>query len=177
VSATGNLDVGVLMMLLGALTWVIAFMVAKSTPVRSSATITLARHGPVEPFLTLEHAGAVLGWSPATEVDRAEAGRDRIADLAAAERAELADARAELAPLLAAEQRAITTALLAFSDALQVPMEVARRWHEAGADDCTRCRHRNGEVFGQLGDDREHTGIRAFRIDTPTGSFPIVETA
>lgn len=122
------------------------------------------------------HAGAVPGWSPAAEVSRAVANQDRIADLVAAERAELADAAASLAPLITAEHDAMAVAWRAFDAAMVAPMRTAKLWHMYDREFCARCSGQDGEVFGHLGADHEHTGIRAFRIDTPTGEYPIVRS-
>lgn len=166
---SGNLDVGTLAITLGVLIMLGAAILGR----RPSDVRRIVSAHSIEPFPP-EHAGAVLGWSPEREVARAEAGRDRIEDLAAAERAELADASAELASLITAEQRAMAKAFRAFDAAMLAPMRTAQLWHNAGHEHCVRCSGQDGKVFGTLGHDTDHTGIRAFRIDTPTGEFAII---
>lgn len=163
---SGDLDVGVLAITLGILIMMGAGLLGRRATSSAPAEVAV-----------LEHAGAILGWSPNREVARAEAGRDRIADLAAAERAELADAAAELAPLISAEQRVLARAFRDFDAAMLGVMSTVTKWHNDGHHYCARCTGRDGKVFGRLGDDVTHIGIRAFRIDTPTAEHPLVKVA
>lgn len=124
-----------------------------------------------------EHAGAVPGWSPARDVAEAVLAQDDIADLVATERAELADAQAALAPLIVAEHDALALAWRAFDEAMAGPLRTAQIWHNADHAFCRTCNGQDGRIFGRLGDDTAHVGIRAFRIDTPTGEYPLVVTS
>jgi hypothetical protein len=173
-----SLDVGTLAITLGVLIMLGAAIFGRR-PVRghpATKMMTLEHAVPAGPAPGAPHAGAVLGWSPQLEVRTAEASRDRIEDLAAAERAELADASAELASLITAEQRAMAKAFRAFDAAMLAPMRIAQQWHQDGRAHCARCTGADGKVFGHLGEDTDHIGIRAFRTDSPTAAYPIVVT-
>jgi hypothetical protein len=135
---------------------------AMATP---SLTLTM-RQGTFTP-----HAGAIPGWSPIIEQAEAEAARDPMAEAAAAERAELADAAAELAPLLAAERTAMAAAFRQFDAAMLMPMRTAQAWHQRCRGECVAC----ARVIGPVGPGRK-IGLRAWRTDTPTGEYAIVQT-
>lgn len=146
------------LILLGLMLLSVAAGIAKRTPRRAVA-----------------HAGAVAGWSPARDVAAATLAQDDIADLAATERAELADAAADLAPLITAEHDALALAWRAFDEAMAGPLRTVQVWHNADHAFCRTCSGEDGRIFGTLGDDTAHTGIRAFRTDTPTGEYPIIK--
>lgn len=162
--SNARLDVGVLLILLGVLLCLGAAILWRRPPERT-ATAT--------PSLTLTHAGAVPGWSPAADVAQAEQARDRIADLAQAERDELADAAAELKPLLDAEHSALGIAWRAFDAAMVAPMRTAALWHQADRACCKRCAITLEHEIGPIGPERR-IGLRGWREDTPTGEYLMI---
>jgi hypothetical protein len=172
----GRLDVGVLLVAAGLL---LCCAVAVLAPTRAERHD--GRHRSPSLVMAMaqghaEHAGASIDWSPAQDVAAAILAQDDIDDLAATERAELADAAAALAPLITAEHDALGVAWRAFDAAIADAMRTAQIWHNADHAFCRTCNGQDGQIFGTLGTDREHTGIRAFRIDTPTGEYPLVAT-
>lgn len=131
----------------------------------------LQRHSTPTPRV---HVGATETWSPVAHVaqaDTPEAILSRDLDLA---RAELADAQASLQPLLDEFHAALGRAFADMDAALAPAMRTARLWHSADHAWCVKCAEQHDETFGPTSADREHTYIRAFRIDTPTGEFPRV---
>jgi hypothetical protein len=147
-----RLDLGVLLILAGVL-----------------LCIGAALLWPAKPKAT-EHAGAVIGWSPIVEQAAAEAARDPMAEAAAAERAELADAAAELKPLLDAEHKAMGAAWRAFDDAIAKALHTAALWHELDRAHCQCCAATLQHQIGPVGPERR-LGLRGWREDTPTGEY------
>ena len=126
------------------------------------------------PALPAQHQGATADWSPKGHVAQADTDAATLAKLADAQRRELADAQAVLQPHIDAMNAGLAKAFRAFDVAMVAPMRLAGLWHAAAQSECIKCSAAHDETFGHLGDDHQHTGLRAFRIDTPTGELPIV---
>lgn len=115
------------------------------------------------------HTGADLLWSPRRQV-AAVAGEMDEAEAEA--RRELAAAEADLRPVIDAMRRELAGAFRAFDAAVLPAMATVTAWHSHGRDECLVCRADHDRTIGQVGQDG--IGLRAFRMDTPTGELPVM---
>lgn len=128
----------------------------------------------VSALRSAEHAGATIEWSPEAEIlgtFEPEAEEHAAVELARQERK--AEEQA-VADLLAEFHAGLARAWRDFDVAMLAPMSTASRWHIAGTQCGVRCPV-CAEAYFVKPDG--HTGLRAFREDTPTGEFKIITAA
>lgn len=179
-TSRGNLDVGVLLITLGLLICIAAGVLGGTRHHRPRAqatrSLTLVHHAAAVPFLTMDtHVGATEHWSPIAHVAAADTPEATLQAEADRERRELATARAELQPHIDVMHKALGVAFAAFDAATLQASRTAEIWHTLNVKACRTCGEQHAQTFGPARSDPNHTIIRSFRIDTPTGEYPTLQ--